>query len=526
MVNITTHDVLTLSTTYDVASDNNLSIAPTGSLTVRGFLTIVSDARSTINLEGDVVASLAVAVILGTDARLTIGQDVVIAEGNNNGFLLQSRGGNQGGALVVNHGTVFADSGIASLSNGNNIFINHGSLAGGTAGLVVGQFGPGDKVVNTGTITVLGATIGNGNSGHGVVFDSIDHELRNSGTIEVMAADASVIRIAQPTGSADILNTGQLISHRGVAIECDANAGDIGIRNSGLIDSGGSVGVRTGAGNDVIINTGRIVGAVSTGDGADLIDLRGGTVTDHVAGGAGSDEYRLADSDVILTEGTDAGIDSVFSSVTFALGPNFERLFLTGSASIAGTGNAGVNTVSGNAGDNRLLGLGGDDSLFGGAGDDVLNGGVGQDAMLGGDGDDRLIGNLGNDTLDGADGADRLTGGAGADVLTGGTDDDAFIFLRRSDSSASAATADTITDFTAGRDTLDLSAIDANVTNARPNDAFTWIGTAAFTAAGQVRHVTAQGVTTVQLNLDAAPGADMIIRLTNGAAPLVGDVIL
>ena len=72
-------------------------------------------------------------------------------------------------------------------------------------------------------------------------------------------------------------------------------------------------------------------------------------------------------------------------------------------------------------------------TLTGGAGMDVITGRTGADVLFGGGGDDILT--------DGA-GADRLTGGAGADT---------FIF-------AYDGTADTITDFETGIDTIDLSA--------------------------------------------------------------------
>ncbi|WP_301183854.1 calcium-binding protein [Sphingobium xenophagum] len=60
---------------------------------------------------------------------------------------------------------------------------------------------------------------------------------------------------------------------------------------------------------------------------------------------------------------------------------------------------------------------------------------------------DDLYGGNGNDTLEGGLGEDRLDGGAGSDVLTGGAGRDTFVL---SESSATIAGADIVTDFEAG----------------------------------------------------------------------------
>ncbi|PRY75987.1 putative secreted protein (type I secretion substrate) [Yoonia maritima] len=76
----------------------------------------------------------------------------------------------------------------------------------------------------------------------------------------------------------------------------------------------------------------------------------------------------------------------------------------------------------------------------------TLAGGV----LLGSDGGDILQGQLGNDVIFGGAGDDILRDGRGSDTLTGGAGADVFIL------SADGAT-DTITDFSLGEDTIDLS---------------------------------------------------------------------
>lgn len=59
------------------------------------------------------------------------------------------------------------------------------------------------------------------------------------------------------------------------------------------------------------------------------------------------------------------------ASIAYVLPANVENLLLTGSASIAGTGNALANVITGNAGSNVLDGGAGKDTLAGGAGNDT-----------------------------------------------------------------------------------------------------------------------------------------------------------
>jgi Ca2+-binding RTX toxin-like protein len=72
-------------------------------------------------------------------------------------------------------------------------------------------------------------------------------------------------------------------------------------------------------------------------------------------------------------------IDSVSSIVTWTLGSNLEKLTLTGSSAVNGTGNALANTITGNGASNVLSGSSGNDTLAGVGGNDVLDGGTGLD---------------------------------------------------------------------------------------------------------------------------------------------------
>ena len=114
-----------------------------------------------------------------------------------------------------------------------------------------------------------------------------------------------------------------------------------------------------------------------------------------------------------------------------------------------------------NADGNRIEAMGGNDRVFGGEGDDFMEGGDGSDDLYGEEGDDsldggtghdRLFGGEGDDMLDGGAGDDLLVGAEGDDVLKGGAGADVFVF-------GVACGLDTVADFAAGEDRIDLSGL-------------------------------------------------------------------
>lgn len=167
----------------------------------------------------------------------------------------------------------------------------------------------------------------------------------------------------------------------------------------------------------------------------------------------------------------------------------------------------------------------GDDRLIGNNRGNVMSGGTGKDRIEGLDGADTLNGGAGADRLIGGNGTDSLRGHGGKDVMTGGTGADRFIFAG-GDSAASRSSADRITDFShAQGDRIDLSAIDANRA-VDGNQAFAFIGSGAFTAAGQLHVVQADGHSYLEGNMDADLAAELVIRLDAPVALVAGDLVL
>lgn len=172
-----------------------------------------------------------------------------------------------------------------------------------------------------------------------------------------------------------------------------------------------------GSGADRI--SGNAVGNVLRGgDGNDTMygqsgndTLNGGTGRDYLAGGGGNDSYFVDSAQDRVVESAARGTDTVSSSVTLTLAAEVERLTLTGSVAINGSGNALANLLRGNAAANGLSGGSGNDTLEGGAGMDTLNGGSGSDRLTGGADADLFVLNskVGSDTLvDFSSGSDDL----------------------------------------------------------------------------------------------------------------------
>ncbi|MDZ3836560.1 MAG: calcium-binding protein [Rhodospirillales bacterium] len=220
-----------------------------------------------------------------------------------------------------------------------------------------------------------------------------------------------------------------------------------------------------------------------------------------------------------------------------------------GNDTISGFAEGGDDTILGGAGNDTLRGRAAGDSdgyysdadtIHGGSGNDRIYGGSGKsdswdsdDTLYGEDGNDRIWGSFGNDTAYGGKGSDQLrgqagndalAGGEGADKLYGGGGRDTFDYDYLADSLPGAALRDVISDFTGvGGSTrgeqIDLSGIDAD-TSTSGNGAFTFVGTSAFTAPGQVRVAQLGGSsqTLVQANVAGASGAELEIAVNDGSA--------
>jgi len=256
--------------------------------------------------------------------------------------------------------------------------------------------------------------------------------------------------------------------------------------------------------------------------------LNGGANADSLVGGKGDDTYFVDNSSDKVYESGGEGTDTVYSSTSYQLSENIERLFLTGSGNFSGTGNSSNNWIVGNSGNNQLSGGGGDDSLVGGAGSDVLSGDNGTDTadystsasavtvsmekagkksgvqtsvnengsadtlasiekLIGSAFDDRLLGShvsggAGNDIIDGMSGNDTLFGDGGDDLIDGKTGSDTMAGGAGNDRFLVDVSGDVVTELADGGNDTVITALGytlgANVEN------LTLTGTAAVNGTG------------------------------------------
>ncbi len=156
----------------------------------------------------------------------------------------------------------------------------------------------------------------------------------------------------------------------------------------------------------------------------------------------------------------------------------------------------------------------------------LVNGQAGNDSITGGAGGDALTGAAGNDILRGNGGADSLTGNDGTDIMTGGTGADTFVFTAITDFGP-AGQEDVITDFNRVEgDRIRLNQVDAN-TNAGGDQAFTFLGTAAFTGvAGQLHYVASGADLVVSGDINGDGVADFQFKVLGLTSLQAGDFYL
>ncbi len=274
--------------------------------------------------------------------------------------------------------------------------------------------------------------------------------------------------------------------------------------------------------NGVATDRVRNVEDVTGGDGNDTIT--GDGLANRLYGGAGDDLLSGAGGKDTISGG--AGNDTIIggSSGDSLSGDSGHDLIM---------GGTGGDKIDGGSGNDTILGGSSGDKLYGKSGNDSIQGDSGSDLIDGGSGNDLLRGGSGNDTILGGTGLDTITGGSGKDVLTGGADADVFLFLSIGES-PSMTGRDYITDFTKGLDLIDLSAIDASLTELE-DQAFVLDARSTASAAVAEGHIgwytvnksgTKNDRTFIRINTDDDAQIEMVIELKGVVKLTAADFIL
>jgi Ca2+-binding RTX toxin-like protein len=271
------------------------------------------------------------------------------------------------------------------------------SMVGGTGNDIYYVDNTGDRVTE------------NVSEGNDTVFASVDFAL--SANVEVLTQ----------TGAANIAGTGNGLNN---LITGNSGANTLlGGGGNDTIDGGaGADSIDGGTGNDYLaggIRWDTLIG----GDGNDTLD--GGVDNDQMYGNLGNDVFYVDHLGDRTYENLNEGIDTIISSIDFALVVNTENLYLVGAA-LTGAGNSLSNAIFGNGLNNTLSGALGNDSIYGGAGLDSITAGEGADSVFGEDGNDSIAGDAGADTIDGGAGNDTILGGERWDSIFGGAGDDSI----------------------------------------------------------------------------------------------------
>ncbi len=447
----------------------------------QGFPNTVTSAATTVT--GDFIpANGAAQTLTGTE-----GQDIILGGGGadnisglgENDLLDGGAGADniQGGA---GNDTIIGGTGGDQLSGqgGDDIF-NY-------------AFGDGADTVDGGADTDrlnIAGTLANNTLG--VVFNGTSLTNFAGGTLANVEAVTADLLGNGATG--DTLTYAGTLAANGVTVNLSTGTA------SGFTSIAGIENVTGGAGADRLTgnaNANTLVGGAS--DDRFVATINDGN--DNYTGNAGSDTYDLS--------GTTAGATVNAASSTSAE---------TGTDTLGA-----IENVIGSQGDDSITFNGGVNIIDGQGGNDVINSGGGNDNVSGGAGNDTITAGAGNDTINGSDGNDTLIGGTGLDIMTGGLGADTFDFNAPNESGVGIGNDDLITDFelsgVAGGDLIDLSTLDANG-GVAGNQAFTFIGTAAFTAgaagAGQLRYVQSGGDTFIQGNTNNNAGnIEFELRLT------------
>jgi hypothetical protein len=302
---------------------------------------------------------------------------------------------------LTNKGSIEAGVGIVGIGMDNQILTNGktGEIE-GLVGMVGGLLPTGEapeefgklKMQNSGDIIAAVGMLG--------IF-SPNMTLTNAKGAEILAGAIGIGALTMSSeGAPEEMDFSVKITNAGtITVTLGFDLADLPDELGGIIAGLMPAAILGGAGEETVVNTGKINGAIVLGagddsltnlggqikgdlllgEGDDLLDNAGGSIKGTIYGGMGDDTLIAGKATDKLVESADYidvdnggaivsfGIDTVKSAFTYTLTDNVENLVLTGKGDIDGTGNDLANTLTGNKGNNVLTGGAGIDTFVFGA---------------------------------------------------------------------------------------------------------------------------------------------------------------
>jgi Ca2+-binding RTX toxin-like protein len=480
--------------------NNNLStnlvaftnVASGAAISVTGNGTVTNAATTAAYVAGATAAALTITGGVTAGAITITGTGIVATTINSSGATANVVGAitdaNTSKALTINAAANLTATSIATGTASSSM-----TISGAAASVSIGTLDTDYTTVNAGGLTVGGLTATmsttatttlTGGAGNDVITTGVTlttgSVAAGTGTDRLIVADTTHLNTvalgAKYTGF-EVLQVQDKVS-----TDLDQISGITAIRINDGNDAAGTGVTNLSAAQAAAITViaANATGAITIGvknattvgniDTVALLIDDGATAVNTLALGtpviAGVEKLTLALTDnVTIADLTSASaLDSI--TLTGAGTANITTAALaTANFSVNGSAMTGALTVSAtNFATNGVALTGGSaaDSLTGGAQNDTINGGAGNDTLL--------SGLAGNDTINGGDGNDTIVSGTGNDSLTGGAGSDTFRYNGTvnavyTDSLATTAGLDRITDFVAGTDKIGLVNTGTTVTS-------------------------------------------------------------
>lgn len=300
---------------------------------------------------------------------------------------------------LTNNGSIEAGAGMAGFMSTGDVVLTNGKKGEieGLIGMIGGAIPTGDvedpsdlgavTMKNSGDIIAAVGMIG---------VLSLNMKLTNAKGGEIIAGGIGIASLSLSTegapegfeSSIKITNAGTIRTT--IGFDLDTLPPELVASLAGFLP-GAIVGA---AGNEIVVNTGKLFGHVALGEGDDKFTMKAGLLEGHtllgggddtftfsggqikgkVYGGEGDDTYVITKALPKIVELADQGEDTVKSAVNYMLGDNVDNLILTGKKNINATGNDLANELTGNVGDNKLTGGDGADTF-------MFTGKVGKDTV-------------------------------------------------------------------------------------------------------------------------------------------------